>query len=61
MKKENIIFLFLSIFTVACISLIGIAISMASVGLAIGGIIGSIVAMGIGFSYKKKLRESENM
>lgn len=61
MKKENMIFLMLSIITVAFISSIGIAISMASLALAIGGIVGTIVTMGIGFTLKKKWRESEDM
>lgn len=61
MKKENIIFLILSIISVAFVSSIGIAISIPSTTLAIIGILGTILTMGLGFSLKKKWREKGNI
>lgn len=54
MKKENILFLLLSIITVICIMAIGVAIAEKSIFIAGIALIGIVVSMGLGFSLKKK-------
>lgn len=56
MNKVKILFLILAIIAVAFVASIGIAISMESITLAIIGIVGATVTMGIGFTIKKKLQ-----
>ncbi len=59
MKQSNILFLVLAFLTAFFMILIGISVGERS-GLGItGAIFGVIVMMGIGFTYKKKLREKE--
>jgi len=58
MKKENVLFLLLAIITVLCIMSIGVAIAERSPLIAVFAIIGAFIATGIGFSLRKKLRES---
>ncbi|WP_026674436.1 DUF5325 family protein [Alkalihalobacterium bogoriense] len=61
MKKENLLFLTLAIVTVICIMAIGIAIAERSIVIALLAVIGMIVATGLGFTLRKKIRESEEM
>ena len=61
MKKENILFLTLAIITVVCIMAIGVAIAERSLIIAALALIGITIACGIGFSLRKKLRESEEL
>ncbi|UOE92987.1 DUF5325 family protein [Alkalihalobacillus sp. LMS39] len=61
MKKENLLFLTLAIVTVICIMAIGIAIAERSIVIALLAVIGMVVATGLGFTLRKKIRESEEM
>ncbi len=61
MKKENILFLTLSIVTVICIMAIGVAIAEKSLLIAVLAIIGIFIATGLGFSLRKKRREFNEM
>ncbi|OZM58441.1 hypothetical protein CIB95_02415 [Lottiidibacillus patelloidae] len=57
MSRHNIYFLTLSIFTVLCLLLVGVAIAYRSVTGILLAIVGVIIFMGIGFMKKKQLRE----
>ncbi|MFZ3588098.1 DUF5325 family protein [Bacillus sp. DJP31] len=59
MKQPNIVFLILAFLTAFLIILIGIAVGERSILGIIGSIVGIVAMMGIGFTYKKKLREKE--
>ena len=59
MKKENILFLTLAIITVIGIMGIGIAIAERSILIVTISLLGIFIAMRIGFSLRKKLRESD--
>ncbi|WP_059104985.1 DUF5325 family protein [Shouchella shacheensis] len=59
MKKENLLFLLLSIISVICIMSIGVAVAERSVLIAIFACVGLVIAMGLGFTLKKKGRESK--
>lgn len=59
MKQINIIFLVLAFFTAFFMILIGIAVAERSILGIIGAIIGIVATTGVGFTYKKKLREKE--
>ncbi|WP_216828117.1 DUF5325 family protein [Alkalihalobacterium elongatum] len=61
MKKENILFLTLAIATVIAIMAIGVAIAERSILIGILSLIGITAACGMGFSLRKKLRESEEV
>ncbi|BAB06352.1 DUF5325 family protein [Halalkalibacterium halodurans] len=61
MKKENVLFLLLAIITVIGIMAIGIAIAERSILIAILAFVSIFVATGLGFTLRKKLRESEDM
>ncbi|WP_078391622.1 DUF5325 family protein [Shouchella patagoniensis] len=54
MKKENVLFLTLSIITVICIMGIGVAVAERSLPIAIVSILGIFLSMGLGFSLRKK-------
>ncbi|MDQ0206490.1 YlaF family protein [Alkalicoccobacillus murimartini] len=58
MKKENILFLLLAAITVVCIMSIGIAVAERSIFIALLAIVGVILAMGLGFTLKKRVREN---
>ncbi|WP_017727147.1 DUF5325 family protein [Halalkalibacterium ligniniphilum] len=58
MKKENVMFLLLAIITVVCIMAIGVAIAERSLLIAFLAFAGVFIACGIGFTLRKKLRES---
>lgn len=58
MKKENVLFLSLAIITVICIMSIGVAIAERSPLIGLLAIIGVFIATGLGFTLRKKLRES---
>jgi hypothetical protein len=60
MTKQNVIFLFISVLTFACIAFIGIAIAEESILGILSSAIAVIVLMGTGFTLKKKFRESES-
>ena len=59
MKKENILFLALALITVICIMAIGVAIAERSILIALISLVGILFAMRIGFTLKKKLRETD--
>ncbi|KGA98846.1 hypothetical protein AJ85_09170 [Alkalihalobacillus alcalophilus ATCC 27647 = CGMCC 1.3604] len=61
MKKENLLFLLLASVTVFCIMIIGVAIAERSVFIASLAILGIVVAMGLGFTLKKRARESSEI
>ncbi|NEU29514.1 YlaF family protein [bacterium LRH843] len=61
MKKENVQFLSLAIITVICIMSIGVAIAERSPLIAVLALAGVIIATGLGFTLRKKLRESEEI
>ncbi|MDE5413121.1 DUF5325 family protein [Alkalihalobacterium chitinilyticum] len=61
MKKENILFLTLAIVTVIGIMAIGVAIAERSILIGILSLLGITVACGMGFSLRKKLRETEEI
>ncbi|MCM3713052.1 DUF5325 family protein [Halalkalibacter oceani] len=61
MKKENMLFLLLAVITVLCIMSIGVAIAERSTLIGILAFIGILIAMGLGFNLRKKLRESSDM
>jgi hypothetical protein len=54
LKKENVLFLTLSIITVICIMGIGVAVAERSLPIAIVSILGIFLSMGLGFSLRKK-------
>lgn len=58
MKKENLLFLLLVAITVACIMSIGIAVAERSIIIALLAVAGVILAMGLGFTLKKRVREN---
>ncbi|MFK3937078.1 YlaF family protein [Alkalihalobacillus sp. NPDC078783] len=58
MKKENLLFLLLAAITVACIMSIGIAVAERSIIIALLAVAGVIIAMGLGFTLKKRIREN---
>ncbi|WP_062048479.1 YlaF family protein [Bacillus sp. JCM 19034] len=60
MKKENFLFLLLAIITVVCIMSIGVAVAEKSMLIFLLAVAGIIIAMGLGFTLKKKVRESVN-
>ncbi|MCK0470602.1 DUF5325 family protein [Halalkalibacter sp. APA_J-10(15)] len=60
MKKENVLFLLLAVITVICIMSIGVAVAEKSMLIFILSIIGIFLAMGLGFTLKKKINEREN-
>ncbi|TSB45295.1 YlaF family protein [Alkalicoccobacillus porphyridii] len=57
MKKENLLFLLLAFITVMCIMSVGIAIAERSIFIGLLAVVGVILAMGLGFSLKKRIRE----
>jgi uncharacterized membrane protein len=59
MKKINIVFLLLAFLTACFIILIGVAIGERSILGIFGAIFGVIVITGVGFTYKRRLREKE--
>ena len=61
MKKENLLFLILAIFTVFGIMAIGVAIAERSLMIGLLSLVVITFACGIGFSLRKKLREQEEM
>ncbi|MCM3759298.1 YlaF family protein [Alkalihalobacillus oceani] len=61
MKKENMLFLLLAVITVLCIMSIGVAIAERSTLIGFLAFIGILIAMGLGFNLRKKLRESSEM
>ncbi|GAF63927.1 DUF5325 family protein [Alkalihalobacillus trypoxylicola] len=61
MKKENMLFLLLATITVFCIMIIGVAIAERSILIAALAVLGIIIAMGLGFSLRKKERESREI
>ncbi|WP_054710045.1 DUF5325 family protein [Bacillus sp. JCM 19041] len=54
MKKENVLFLTLSIITVICIMGIGVAVAERSLPIAIVSILGIFLSMGWALAYEKK-------
>ncbi|WP_088104958.1 DUF5325 family protein [Halalkalibacter urbisdiaboli] len=60
MKKENIWFMLLAILTVLCIMSIGVAIAERSIIIALLATAGMIISTGLGFSLRKKVRESQD-
>jgi arginine exporter protein ArgO len=60
MNMQSIIFLTISILVTFCIALIGVALGEQSLLLAIIAILGTIILMGIGFTLKRKFRNSNN-
>ncbi|WP_227935674.1 DUF5325 family protein [Alkalihalobacillus deserti] len=61
MKKENVLFLLLATISVICIMSIGVAIAEKSFLIGILAIAGVIIATGLGFTLRKKLRESNEL
>ncbi|ARK31154.1 DUF5325 family protein [Halalkalibacter krulwichiae] len=61
MKKENLLFLLLAIISVICIMSIGVAIAERSILIAFLSIAGVIIATGLGFTLRKKVRESNEL
>ncbi|GAE33801.1 DUF5325 family protein [Halalkalibacter akibai] len=61
MKKENVLFLLLAIISVICIMSIGVAIAERSLLIAILAIAGVVIATGLGFTLRKKVRESNEV
>ncbi|WP_257350605.1 YlaF family protein [Pseudalkalibacillus decolorationis] len=61
MNKRSIIFIVISILVTFCIALIGVALGEQSILLAIIALLASFILMGVGFSLKKKFRESDEM
>ncbi|WP_332693836.1 DUF5325 family protein [Halalkalibacter lacteus] len=61
MKKENVLFLLLAAITVICIMSIGVAVAERSILIAILAIAGVFVATGLGFTLRKKVRESNEL
>ncbi|TWI55830.1 DUF5325 family protein [Halalkalibacter nanhaiisediminis] len=61
MKKENVLFLALAVITVICIMSIGVAIAERSIIIALLAIAGVFIATGLGFTLRKKLRESSEI
>ncbi|MFC0470572.1 DUF5325 family protein [Halalkalibacter kiskunsagensis] len=61
MKKENVLFLLLAAITVICIMSIGVAVAERSILIALLAIAGVILATGLGFTLRKKLRESNEV
>jgi hypothetical protein len=59
MKQINSMFLVFAFLTAFFMILIGIAIGERSLLGILGSIIGVIAIMGIGFTYKRKIREKE--
>ncbi len=59
MKQINIIFLVLAFLTAFFMILIGISVGERSILGIFGAIIGIVVTIGAGFTYKKKLREKQ--
>lgn len=59
MKQINIIFLVLAFLTAFFMILIGISVGERSIFGIFGAIIGIVVTIGAGFTYKKKLREKQ--
>jgi Ca2+/Na+ antiporter len=57
MNRHNIYFLTLSIFTVLCLLLVGVAIAYGNPYGILLAILGVVVFMGLGFRKKKQLRE----
>jgi hypothetical protein len=60
LKKENLLFLTLSIITVLCIMAIGVAVAERSLVIAIVAILGIFLSMGLGFSRRKKNESNHN-
>jgi hypothetical protein len=58
MKSANFVMLSFAIATIICLILIGISIAEKSIFGIILAIIAAIITMGLGFTTKKKLRES---
>lgn len=61
MKKENVLFLLIAIISVICIMSIGVAIAERSLLIAVLSIAGVIIATGLGFTLRKKVRESNEL
>jgi hypothetical protein len=61
MKKENVLFLLIAIISVICIMSIGVAIAERSLLIAVLSIAGVIIATGLGFTLRKKVRESNEV
>lgn len=61
MKQVKWIFLIYAILSAASIIGIGVAIAEKSIIGVVGSIIAVILIMGLGFSQKKKMRESGNL
>ncbi len=55
------LFLLLATITVFCIMIIGVAIAERSILIAALAVLGIIIAMGLGFSLRKKERESREI
>ncbi|MBP3952175.1 DUF6358 family protein [Halalkalibacter suaedae] len=58
MKKENVLFLLLATITVICIMSIGVAVAERSLLISFISIAGVVIATGLGFTLRKKVRES---
>ncbi|MFC0558755.1 DUF5325 family protein [Halalkalibacter alkalisediminis] len=61
MKKENVLFLLIAIISVICIMSIGVAIAERSILIAVLSIAGVVIATGLGFTLRKKLRETSEL
>lgn len=61
MKKENVLFLLLAIISVICIMSIGVAVAERSLLIALLSIAGVVIATGLGFTLRKKVRESNEL
>jgi FtsH-binding integral membrane protein len=61
MKKENVLFLLLAVITVICIMSIGVAVAEKSILIAILAVAGIFIATGLGFTLRKKIRESNEL
>jgi hypothetical protein len=59
MNRINTISLVFAFLTAFFMILIGIAIAERSILGILGAILGVVATMGVGFSYKKKIREKE--
>ncbi len=61
MRKENVLFLTLSIITVICIMAIGVAIAERSILIAVIAFTGIFIAMRLAFILRKKRSEYQDM
>ncbi|WLD95013.1 DUF5325 family protein [Alkalihalobacillus sp. AL-G] len=60
MNMQSVIFIVIAILVTFCITLIGVALGEENLLLGIVALLGAFILMGVGFSVKRKFRNSSN-